>query len=323
MAGQDESVQNLEAFIALVTQTTSELNDQTAEVETAQAELDRLSDEVDDSLGGLGDTIEDGLDALGDEADRAAAALADVETAGREAAESRLSQLSSDLGAAAERAESRASGARERIEEGFDDLKADGLQAFAEVLHELADDADGARGEAEAGFGELGEAISAAEASLREAQDDATQALDEAASSASQEAAEVTAAGQQAASDWAEGRAELEADAAEAQSALADAYTEWTEHVRQQGETALAAAREALAGAEQAATESAGLLDEAARAASEDALPEMAEEAGEVTSAVEPGDPLAQALEPMVTELVVVQSVVDQIAKLLQEIGNG
>ncbi|MET0555200.1 MAG: hypothetical protein ABW221_19315 [Vicinamibacteria bacterium] len=324
MAGMGDGVQNLEAFIALLGQTTSELHDQTTEVETAQVELDRLTDEADDGLGALADVLEEGTDELGDEADRATSALADVEARAEDVAQARLAELAGALADGAEGGEERAATARERLDEAFDALKTEGVGAFVDVLHQLAGEADEARGEAEQEFGDLGDAVAEAAAALRQAQEDASGALDDAASAVSREADEVASAGQQTVAAWSAAREQLENEASDAESSLGDAYSEWTEHMQQEGQSAVEAVRAALSAAvEGATTDSASLLNEALQTAVDEALPELAEESGEVLAAVEPGEPLAQALEPMLTELVVVQSVVDQIAKLLQEIGNG
>ena len=323
MANFEESVQNLETFIALLTSTTSELHDQTTEVETAQSELDRLADQADDDIGKLADALEEGLDELGDGADRAEAALAGVESKAQEIAQQRLGELSGSLVEGAERGVERIASTRERVDEGFEELKADGLDAFVSVVHELAGDAENARGEAEQDFEELGDAVEQALATLQEAQQNASEALDEAASAAAQEAEQVGSVGEQTVAAWTAAKDQLESEGAEVEGAIGDAYSGWTEDVQEAGQTAVEAMSTALSDAADAISgESAELLNEALQVAVDDALPKLSEEAGQVTGAVEPGDPLAQALDPMVGELVTVQSVVDQIAQLLQEMGN-
>jgi chromosome segregation ATPase len=323
MANFDESVQNLEAFIALLTATTSELHDQTSDVEEAKTELDRLADQADDDIGKLADALEEGLDELGDGADSAGAALAAVESKAQEIAQQRLGDLSGSLEDAAERGVDRITSTRERVDEAFQELKADGIDAFVNVVHELASEAQDAQGEAEQDFEELGQAIEQALSTLQEAQQDATEALDEAASAAGQESEQVGSVGEQTVAAWTGARDQLESEGAEAQGAIGEAYSGWTEDVQEAGQAAVEAVSTALSEAADAISgESADLLNEALQVAVDDALPKLSEESSQVTGAVEPGDPMAQALDPMVGELVTVQSVVDQIAQLLQEMGN-
>jgi chromosome segregation ATPase len=323
MASIDESVQNLEAFIGVLTQTTSELHDHTAEIETSQSELDRLADGADEGIGGLADALEEGLEEVGDEADRAQAALAGVESKAQEIAQGRLGELAGSVNEAAERGEERASSTRERVDEGFEELKADGLAAFVTVLNELGGDAEEARGEAEQQFSDLGEAIEQATGTLSQAQENASEALDEAASAIGQEAEQVASAGQQAVATWTAEREGLETEAAAVEGALSEAYAEWAQNVQDGGQSAVSAVSAALTEAAEAISgESADLLNDALQAAVDDSLPKLSDEAGQVLGAVEPGEPLAQALAPMVAELVTVQAVVDQIAQLLQEMGN-
>lgn len=322
MANLDEAVVNLERFIGTLTEATGVLEDVSEHLEEKAREFAKLED----AAGEDGDTVsghlDEALDALEDARGEAEDALADLEHAAGEGERS-LSEGRDEAEQTASDLEDKVRTALADVDEAHASLSSDGFQTLGQTLDDL-------EGQMEAEANETAQALNAMETDAQGLLREAETAWQEAESAVDAAAADVAAQESAVENEATEGTTAFEAAAVEAESRCTSIDQEletlygalestvgtegaaWDQAVQDVTQTVLTFLQE---GGRERLEEPAALLDD-------EALDGLDREYDTLAAALGAAESTATELPPLADELVRSQSVVGQVAELMNALGG-
>jgi hypothetical protein len=314
----DESVSNLQAFIAVVGGVSQALHAVSAELESAQGALEDAGREAEKALDGLGDALQEASSDLESAQDTAGAALEELASVAQDATTARLEALArqaeeigDEVHGRAEAAQAEEDGAFSRLETaGFDEMESAARDAEAGVERGAT--------ESETAFAEVRGALqdqaAAMEAAGQELGASYAQAEGQLLSDTSDLAAEMEEVTRQWAADIDEA---LESGCTTVAGALESSYADWDARAAQAADATLDGIESALVQAAEFVAEAQATLSAKTTELLEGPVVELSSELDDAETALERARLLAGALETIVPELRITLRVVGQVDQLL------
>jgi hypothetical protein len=322
VADVDEAVTNLQRFIAHLTAATDGLEKSTEHFKESGQHFSKLEDEGSDEGGGLNDELTELGSALDDGLKGAEAALGEVTQAAVEGQQT-ADQAQDKVDAAATEVEDEADKTLAELADANARLVAQGFESLGQRLDTLEQELEGETQQLEQAFTQLETSVGEHQAEAEAAWDGAEGELDESIGELTQGQSAVEAAAgdgvhgfgaaadefEQRCSDLA-GDVDLIYDALDA--AVIEQGQEWEQH-------AAAIGTDAVGFVESGAQER---LEQPAHLVEEEALRALEQEYGALGAILDTGTDTAGQLQPLAEELARCQSVVGQIAELMNALAG-
>lgn len=322
MATLDESVANLQKFIAHLVASTGALEKSTDHFKQSGQRFGELEDETAEQGGGLNDELDDLGAALDSGLPGAESALAELTQAATDGqgttgeAQQRLDEAASTL-------EGRAEKTLDELADGNARLAAEGFDALGRTLDASQKDLQSKVQEGEQEFTRFDEAVVASQGEAAEAWTAAETALDEATSELGQEGSALEASVDEGVHGFDSGASEFEQHCTELASDVDEIYDALDAAVGQQGQEwqqhVDTLARQASASVERGAEER---LEQPAKLVEVEALGALEQEYSTLAGVLDGGGDTAGQLEPLAEDLARCQGVLVQVDALLNAIAE-
>jgi hypothetical protein len=314
----DESVEKLAQFCALLRQTIAQIGPETTALDEQDGRLDDVDEE---QLGQLGDELsrqmesfttlagqaEDGVERIGADADG---------MAGDELAQG--SSTVGDAGAAFDQALDRDTGT---LDQHFEELQSQGFADAQQALGDAAERVDSLSGEADGAFEELEGGLDELTGDLEDARGETSQALDEAAQALSgDETSTLEGEAGPLVSEWQGLPDELSSECGEIAGALESAYTSFRSDNEAVADNLVSSVADLGRAAAEAVSDKGTQLGQEADTVGA-ALSELGAEGGSMQETLDAGAATAEALLPVLEEMVTALAKVDEIDELLNALG--
>jgi ElaB/YqjD/DUF883 family membrane-anchored ribosome-binding protein len=320
---QDEAVAKLLKFNDDVGRSSSQLGESSSGLEETVEDFGRLESEAEELISGLASDVQDAVRELGTAADDARDSLQALTEEAEAVETDRLADARDGLEDAVSDLRDRVEAAGEDLQAGFDRLAEAGFQSYAEALDETQSATTEAGEANEESFAALDRTLEEASGRADAMRSEGGEALGTAATEAEEEGATLETAFTEATSQWDQTVDEqLRAGCEDVGSTLDALYEGWTEQAGSVAEELATSVRDAMqAVAEAVGTGAVDAVSEAALEAQDEAGGALRDELDADAAALESGEELARALEPLTPELQTCTTVVAEIDRLLDQLG--
>lgn len=317
----DDGVQNLSQFCSLLAQTSDLLQANASGFDQLSEQFQELEHSAEEHIGGLGDRCQ-GIGTETDQtADEAAGDLDDLAETAQQAEQSELAEVEQGTEALEQKLTERLEKDQEEINQHLDTLNRNGFDALDASLNAALEAFDGAQGDAEASLGSLIAALDSQKQQF--AENAAEQSLEDAGGAVKAEMETLDGVAEAAADAWLDAIPnEVVSECVGIVGPLQDTYDGFRQAAEDDGqeliETVSTLAEEA---ARLVGVEFASDLEKAWDGTVTPALGEWGDGLGELKTALDDGEQTADALAPLVDELLVAKETVREIDRTIDNMG--
>lgn len=321
--GQDDGIENLQGFCALLETTCGGLEEKNDALEARGDGLDDLEERAGQVVVGFSEALEEaesGFAAAHHEATAAVEALAE---SAQEGADASLASVEDRLASAQGDFDQRRGAARADLDQGFVQRVAGGFEALAATVDDLEERAGSLQQENEADAQALSGGLVGLEGQAAQEGADTSATLGQGVLGLQTDGGELMRDALLATEGWSAELAELKRGVSEAGADLSDLYDAWGTEAEAEGDAAIRAVTDA--GQETAdfiGTDGAMQLEASLRGALAEPLPGLAAGLGQAEAVLKEGESVARELEGLVPQLEICLRVVEEISRLLEEMGG-
>ncbi|HKC11051.1 MAG TPA: hypothetical protein VKI41_03220 [Vicinamibacteria bacterium] len=316
----EQTAEHIEQFIALLRDTGTHVAESTNQVESDTTALDRLAEEVADQLGSFGHDLQAFLADLEGSAEAAHTELEGVASSAHAVADARCAAALEEIEHAEGGLAQAVQGAKSALDHDCSDLHDQGFQALATTLHEVDEEVEASRTDAEAAWSGLEGAVPAFTQELHTFMAEAERALDAAAEAIDQGDKQgiETEASECVAGFHALGP-EVDSECTAVGDEMQQLYEGWGAEIESEGQELMDAVSSLFQGSADTVTSlgSEGVEEPAERVATED-IPPLVEELGEQVSMLTAGHEIAAELPPLASDLEVAEGVIQHVDELIK-----
>ena len=320
--GFDDGLQNLQNFCDLLEKTVGQMQEKNGALDAQADTFDDLEDRAGDAIGQLSAELESSQGEIDAAHGEATAAMEGLTQAAQEAAGSELGAVDGRLDAAETAFDQKRTEAQGDLEQDFARLSADGFGALATSVDELEERTGVLQQESAADAQSLSSGL---DALTGEAEQDGTEvgeAIGRGLTGVQSDGGEFIRDALLATEGWATELNELKQGCSEAGTDLSDLYAGWATDSQAEGDALIKGFTEAGQEATDfVSTDGAMQLETLLEGALGEPLPGLGTGLGEADGVVETGESIGQDLQELVPQLEICLNVVENINRLLEEMG--
>ncbi|HXB56632.1 MAG TPA: hypothetical protein VN461_17825 [Vicinamibacteria bacterium] len=316
----EQTAEQIEQFIALLRDTGAHVSESTNQVESDTAALDRLAEEVEGQLGSFGHDLQGFQADLEASTEAAHTELEGVATSAHAVADTRCAAALDEIEHAETALDQAVQGAKGALDHDCSSLHDQGFQALASALHEVEEEVEASRTDAEAAWAGLESAVPTLTQELHTSMTEAERALDAAAEAIDQgdrQGVEAEA-GECGAGFHALGP-EVDGECTAVGDEMQQLYEGWGAEIDSEGQELMDAVSSLFqASADALTTLGSERVEEPAEKAATDDIPPLVGELGEQVSMLTAGHEIAAELPPLASELEVAEGVIQHVDELIK-----
>jgi hypothetical protein len=320
--GFDDGLQNLQNFCDLLERTVGQMQEKNAALDALADDFDGLEDRAQDVIGQLGAELSGSRGEIDAAHGEATSAVEGLTQAAQEAATSDLAAVDGRLDADETAFDQERTEAQADLEQDFARLSTEGFGALATTVDELEERTGVLQQESAADAQALSGGL---ETLTGEAEQDGTEtgeAIGRSLTGVQSDGGEFTRDALLATEGWAAELAELKQGCSEAGTDLSDLYSAWAGEAQAEGDALIKGFTEAGQEATDfVSTDGAMQMETSLEGALGEPLPGLGSGLGETDGVVETGESIGQDLQELVPQLEICLNVVENINRLLEEMG--
>jgi uncharacterized phage infection (PIP) family protein YhgE len=321
--GYDDGIENLQNFCDLLEKTVAQVQEKNGVLDSQADTLDDLEGRAEDVIGQFSSAIEEGQGEIDAAHGEATAAVEGLAQAAQEAAGSDLGSIESQLDSAESTFDQKKNDAQSDLDDDFGRLTSEGFGGFAATVDELEDRAGALQQENQADAQALSGGLDTLETEATQDGTETGEAIGQGITGVQSDGGEFMRDALLATEGWSTELADLKQGCSEAGTDLSDLYAAWGTESEAEGDALIKEMTEAgqeatdfvsTDGAMQLETSLDGVLGEP--------LPGLGSGLSEAETLVEAGEALGHELQDLVPQLEICLNVVENINRLLEEMGT-